>query len=396
MSEVLAPGRCRSCGSYGTQPFYAVRDVPVNSVLLLSSRQEALGFPTGDIELRFCRDCGFIFNALYDPSLVEYSPRCEETQGYSESFRKWHQALAERLIRRHSLHHKDIIEIGCGKGEFLTLLCALGDNRGIGFDPAYVRERSLGARLANVDFIPRNYASEYVTRKADFVCCKMTLEHIPNASEFIGYLRRSLEHAPDTIVFFQVPNAWKIVGDLAFWDIYYEHCSYYTQGSLVRLFTGNGFDVLDVGFEYSDQYVTIEACPGTGRVQCSAGQLEDSAALQDAVSRFSEHLPQWLELWRNRFKHYKEGNQRVVIWGSGSKGVAFLTTVDLDGLVEYVVDINPHRQGNYIAKTGQQIVGPDFLRQYEPDVVLIMNPVYQQEITAELKSQAVEAEILTT
>jgi SAM-dependent methyltransferase len=396
MSEVFAPSRCRSCGSYNTQPFYEVRDVPVNSVLLLSSREEAVAFPTGDIELHFCSDCGFIFNALYDPSLVEYSPRCEETQGYSDSFRKWHEALAQRLIQRHNLYHKEIIEIGCGKGEFLTLLCALGDNRGVGFDPAYVTERSLGARLEDVDFIPRNYASEYVTRRADFVCCKMTLEHIPNASEFVGYLRRSLEHAPDTIVFFQVPNAWKILDDVAFWDVYYEHCSYYSRGSLVRLFARHGFDVLDAGFEYADQYVTIEARPGTGNTLCAAGQLEDLAALRHAVLRFPERLPEWLEVWRQRFRHYKEGNQRVVVWGSGSKGVAFLTTVDLDGLIEYVVDINPHRQGNYMAKTGQEIVGPGFLRQYKPDVVLVMNPIYQREITTEIHRQGVEAEILTT
>jgi SAM-dependent methyltransferase len=355
-----------------------------------------MGFPTGDIKLRFCSDCGFIFNALYDPSLVEYSPRCEETQGYSENFRKWHETLAKRLIQRHDLHHKEIIEIGCGKGEFLTLLCALGDNHGIGFDPAYVRERSLGARIANVDFIPRNYASEYVTRRADFLCCKMTLEHIPNAWEFIEYLRRSLEHVPDTIIFFQVPNAWKILGDLAFWDVYYEHCSYYTLGSLVRLFAGHGFDVFDVGFEYSDQYVTIEAHPGTGKTLCAAKQIEDSGAVEDAVLRFSEQLPELLDLWRKRFKHYKERNQRVVIWGSGSKGVAFLTTADLDRLVEYVIDINPHRHGNYMAKTGQEIVGPGFLRQYKPDVVLVMNPVYQQEIGAEIHRLGVKAEILTT
>ena len=129
--------------------------MPVNSVLLLSSREQALSFPTGNIELRFCGACGFIFNALFDPGLVEYSPRCEETQGYSASFREWHEGLARRLIQRYALHNKEIIEIGCGKGEFLTLLCSLGNNRGIGFDPAYVKERSLSPAIAEVEFIPR-------------------------------------------------------------------------------------------------------------------------------------------------------------------------------------------------------------------------------------------------
>jgi len=69
-------------------------------------------------------------------------PRCEETQGFSPFFRAWHEGLAQRLIDRYSLRAKKIIEIGCGKGEFLALLCDLGHNRGIGFDPAYVPERN--------------------------------------------------------------------------------------------------------------------------------------------------------------------------------------------------------------------------------------------------------------
>jgi SAM-dependent methyltransferase len=396
MSPLPVSRQCRSCGAFNTRAFYEVRDVPVNSVLLLSSREQALGFPTGNIELCFCESCGFIFNALFDSALVEYSSRCEETQGYSDVFRRWHEALAERLIQCHGLHHKEIIEIGCGKGEFLTLLCSRGGNRGVGFDPAYVKERSLGARLAGVDFIPQNYSPEYITRTPDFVCCKMTLEHIPNASEFIGGLRSSLDHARDAIVFFQVPNAGKIMDDMAFWDVYYEHCSYYTRGSLARLFTTHGFDVLNVDLEYDEQYVTLEARSGTGKIECAIPPIEDVSALEQAVSRFAECLPAWLVLWRRRLRHYKEQNRRVVIWGSGSKGVAFLTTVDLEGLVEYVVDINPNRQGHYMVKTGQEIVGPGFLKGYNPHVVIVMNPIYRGEIRAEMLRHGVDAEIVTT
>jgi SAM-dependent methyltransferase len=396
MSDVLESTRCPACGASDTRAFYEARDVPVNSVLLLPSREQALGFPTGDIELRLCSNCGFIFNALFDPKAVEYSSRCEETQGYSARFREWHEGLARRLIERHGLHNKEIIEIGCGKGEFLTLLCSLGNNRGIGFDPAYVKERSLSPDIAEVEFILQNYSSEYVTRKADFVCCKMTLEHVHSVGEFIREVRRSLDKLPDTIVFFQVPNASKILSDLAFWDVYYEHCSYYTEGSLERLFRQNGFDVLDLGIEYGEQYLTIEARPGERPASSHTGQPADLPVLEQAVSSFARKLPAWLADWRHQLKDYQTRNLRVVVWGSGSKCVAFLTTVDHDGLIEYVVDINPNRQGHYMAKTGQEIVGPSFLCGYKPDVVIVMNPMYRDEIAAEMRRQAVEAEIVTT
>ena len=63
--------------------------------------------------------------------------------------------------------------------------------------------------------------------------------------EFIATIRRSIGERPDTVVFFQIPNARYVLCDVAFWDIYYEHCSYFTPGSLARLFRRSGFEVLD-------------------------------------------------------------------------------------------------------------------------------------------------------
>jgi SAM-dependent methyltransferase len=396
MSKVEERLSCRACGSPSTRMFYEVPNVPVNTVLLLSSRQEAIDLATGNIKLCFCASCGFIFNAAFDPNLVEYSPRCEETQGFSADFRKWHEALAARLISRHHLHNKSIIEIGCGKGEFLTLLCALGHNQGIGFDPAYVKERSRSDQIAAVEFITSKYSPEYARSfTADFLCCKMTLEHIHNADGFIQQLRRSLDHLPNAVIFLQVPNGQKILKDIAFWDVYYEHCSYYTAGSLTRLLSRNGFRVLDTGLDFGEQYLIVEARPAPILTAPPIDEMEDLRAIQHAVSRFARELPPWLSDWRQRLRQCKKASLRVVVWGSGSKGAAFLTAVDLDGYIDYVVDINPHRQGHYMAKTGQQIVGPEFLREYQPQLVLLMNPIYLSEISTELRHQAVDAQILT-
>jgi hypothetical protein len=85
-----------------------------------------------------------------------------------------------------------------------------------------------------------------------------------------------------------------------------------------------------------------------------------------------------------------------VLWGAGSKGVSFLSTLDLTtDDVPYVVDLNPHKIGTFIAGTGQEIVAPDFLSDFRPDVVIIMNPVYRQEITQKLAALGLSPGILT-
>ena len=49
-----------------------------------------------------------------------------------------------------------------------------------------------------------------------------------------------------------------------------------------------------------------------------------------------------------------------------------------------MVDINPHKHGKYLAGSGHQIVGPDALVEIKPDVVVVMNPIYVEEIRADL------------
>ena len=386
---------CPSCGCGQVRVFYEAFSAPVNSVLLLSNREQALSFPTGDIRLGFCETCGFIYNTAFDRRLVEYSVRCEETQGFSPFFRAWHERLARRLIDRYSLRGKNIVEIGCGKGEFLALLCDLGENSGIGFDPAYIPERTSPESASRIQFIADLYSERNNTISSDFLCCKMTLEHIADTASFIGMVRSSLRDSPDTYVFFQVPDVLRVLEEQAFWDIYYEHCSYFSVGSLARLFRRAGFDVVDVGREYNNQYATIEARPGNGTRTTLAAE-DDLEALNTLVQSFATRVPRRIAEWKKRLEQYRDKGLKTVVWGAGSKGVTFLSSLKVRDAVEYVVDINPHMSGHFMATTGVEIIRPLALREYRPDIVIVMNPVYREEIVAELASLGLTPEVIST
>ncbi len=393
---------CPACGGAGMSVFYEVTNVPVNSVLLVHSRDEALNFQRGDLVLAVCPRCGFISNIAFDEALTQYTAAYEATQGYSPTFNKFHRALAQDVIDRYDLHGKNVIEIGCDKGDFITMLAEMGDNRGVGFDPAYVPGRHPSPAAERLTFIPDFYSEKYTDYHADFICCKMTLEHIPDVGQFIATVRRSIGDQTDTVVFFQIPNARYVLCDVAFWDIYYEHCSYFTKGSLARLFRANGFEVRDLWTAYDDQYLMIEARPAAGE-QGSTGAGEQRAAGEESaaetlamVEYFVEHYEARRDEWRAELARMKAAGQKVVLWGGGSKGVAFLTTLGqtLDDIA-YAVDINPIKTGTFMAGTGQEIVAPAFLTEYRPDVVIIMNPVYRAEVTADLAALGLAPEIRT-
>jgi hypothetical protein len=394
--------------------FYKVENVPVNSVLLVESRHEALEFQRGDIQLAVCPACVFIANIAFDEALTQYSARYEATQGYSPTFNKFHRDLAQELIDRYDLHGKDVIEIGCDKGDFLTMLAEMGDNRGVGFDPAYVPGRHPSPAADRLTFIADFYGDKYTDYHADFICCKMTLEHIPNVGEFMATLRRSIGDRPDSVVFFQIPNARYVLCDVAFWDIYYEHCSYFTKGSLARLFRQAGFEMDELWTAYDDQYLMIAARPGGSAGEQGSGGAgekdgsraevapaplpgeESPAETLDMVRYFVEHYEARRAQWRTRLADWRAAARRVVLWGGGSKGVAFLTTLGQSrDDIAYAVDINPLKHGTFMAGTGQEIIAPESLQTYRPDVVIVMNPVYRDEVTADLHALGLAPEIHT-
>jgi SAM-dependent methyltransferase len=385
---------CYSCGAENMYVFHTMKGVPVHSVVNIPVRQKAIDYPRGDIFLAFCYRCGFISNIAFNPTLLEYSSEYESTQTFSPIFNNFARRLAHRLVNRYSLHNKVMLEIGCGNGEFLNLLCELGNNRGIGFDPAYKKGRLGKEKNERITFKKDYYSEKYTNYRPDFICCRMTLEHIQQTSKFINMIRKSIGSQSDVIVFFQVPNVMRILRDCAIEDIYFEHCSYFSPGSLARLFKRCAFDVLRIETNYDDQYLMIEAKPTDNK---SLGVLpieDDLKILSDYVASFHERYQKKISFWHKRMQALSMKGKRTVIWGSGSKGVAFLTTLRVGDEIKYVVDINPHRQGTFMLGTGQEIVAPEFLERYQPEVVIVMNSIYLQEVHKELRQMNITPDIL--
>jgi SAM-dependent methyltransferase len=389
LDKTICPN-CRSAAC--CHPFYEVLGVPTNSCLLVEDRAGALEFPTGDIVLAVCSGCGFIFNAAWDSGRTVYSDRYEETQGFSPTFNTFNRAIAEDLVSSYDIRGKTVLEIGCGKGEFLTLICKLGDNHGIGYDPSFVPARQRSEQ--DVRFVREFFAEDTNEVAPDLLCCKMTLEHIEQTHRFLASVR-SVANRKDSIIFFQVPDVDRILKEGAFWDVYYEHCSYFSAASLECLFTATGFAVRRIWTGYDDQYLMILASPAEHEPDTAPVDADGVDAIMRSSGRFAAAAARSRTAWLDRLRNWAASGQRTVLWGSGSKAVAFLTTLGVHDEIEHVVDINPYRVGKFLPSTGQRIVAPSFLREYRPDNVIIMNPVYRNEVEQELARQRCEPKVYT-
>jgi SAM-dependent methyltransferase len=374
--------------------FYEVKNIPVHSVLLMPTRERALGYPRRDLKLGFCPACGFISNTVFDSSVHEYSTSCEESQGFSPTFNAFAKALARRWVQQYGLAGKSVLEIGCGKGEFLALLVEMGMGRGIGIDPAFIPERLNTPVASRLEFIQDLYSERYTHLTADVVCCRHTLEHISPTSEFMRTVRRTIGDRPETLLLFELPDARRVLREAAFWDIYYEHCSYFTTGSLARLFRRHGFDLLELELEYDGQYIVIAGRPSTSAGQPLLPGESDLDALTAEVAAFPERVRKIKEGWLSRINKLHAAGKRIVVWGGGSKAVSFLTTLGLKQQIAFVVDINPHKHGKFTPGTGHAVNSPETLKELRPDAVILMNPVYVKEVDEMLGRMGLKPEIL--
>ncbi len=381
---------CPVCQSDQSRDVLSIRQVPVLCNYFWPSKNEALRSPCGDIALSFCPTCGHLYNRAFDPERVVYQPGYENSLFGSPRFRVYIHRQARRLVHRYNLQGKRIVEIGSGEGEFLRLICSLGGNQGVGYDPARpAGEEDAGAW--NIRWVPAPYRPEPSAMPPDLVCCRHVLEHVADPVEFLQVVRQA-----KASVFFEVPNALYTLRESGIWDIIYEHPSYFTPSSLGRLFATAGFTPLEISEVYGRQYLTILAEPDEPKRQTHSLEEVTNITLEEIVSLvdgFAKKFTDLVQKWKNRLRDCSREGMKVVLWGSGSKGVTFLNLVAQEGLIQYVVDVNPRKQGRFVPRSAQEVVPPDFLKTYQPDLVLVMNPLYQQEIQEMLSRLQVAARV---
>jgi len=389
----LKQKRCPICGNDKAIVFFRWENAVVHQQILMPTLQQAKQVRRGDITLAFCDVCGLIWNTTFNPKLLDYSGSYEASQSLSPSFQKYVAGIAKRLVAKYNLHSKEILEIGSGDGFFLNLLCQLGNNRGVGFDPSW-RSSGENSTPASVTYIADYYSPRYARYQGDLLSCRHVLEHVPEPVGFLKDLAR-LTQSRLPVFFFEVPNVPWSLRQLAFWDIYYEHCLYFSRASLVYLFSVCGFDILMISEGLGGQYILIESRFQPGKREPPKRHFPRGVhQLAREVAAFSTGYQQAIEKWREQLAQ-STMNQRVVIWGAGAKGVSFLNILNIqpEG-IEFVVDINPKKHGTYVPGTGQRIVSPEYLTDYKPDIIMVMNPEYLPEIRDILDKMKVKARLL--
>ena len=385
--------QCPNCNHSHSERFFHIPSLPVNVGVFYDDHQTALNAPTAPISLTFCSKCKLVHNQSFDRNAEIFKPGYEVSLKHSQTFQNFIKGVAERLVDRFDLQEKKITEIGCGDAYFLEQLAALGGNECTGIDPTVVVEGIKPAGLGSIRLIREYFSNAHCHLESDFICCLSVFEDIPKIQEFLANVRL-LALRNNAPLYFEVFNGWRSFVEREVWSVHYEQCNYFSLESIQNVFRENGFIIKNADTCYAgDQYLFVEAFADPVISETNSTKQSESA-LPEILRTYTLEFESKCNRWTGRFSEYHSQNKKVVLWGTGGKGITFLNSVPGAEIIELVAEINPDKHGKYLPGTGQKIIPPDALAEIQPDIIIITNAVYESEMKKQAKNLNVNAAFL--
>lgn len=380
--------RCPVCRTDAFEPVLTLPPLPI-ALNAQMRPADAVDAARGVIELVVCTGCGHLYNRAFDEAVLDYDAAYENTLHFSNRFQEFAHDLADRLVRDHVPAGGRVAELGSGPGHFLTMLCESGVREAFGFDPSYDPQR-LGAPTHDRVSISTDLFPSDGSLPVDLAFSQHVLEHLADPVAALEAQSAAVVERGG-VVYSEVPNGHLMIEHCALWDLIYEHLSYFVPSSLRLACERAGLSVTEVDSSFGDQFLWAFARPG-GRTDGGA----DTTAVRDTVDQaveFGRRARLRLESARRDLERFAAAGP-VVVWGAGSKGMTYLNLVADADTIAGVIDVNPRKHGWGVPGTGFTVSGVESVSDIRPNTVLVVNPVYVDEIGGAVRERGVDADIV--
>ncbi len=338
----------------GDKVLYKAENLPVFQNKVYLTAEEATNSTTADVLLAQNVVTGIVENIVFNQDLMEYDENYQNEQASSEVFKK-HLYDVGTLIHKYFSGGK-VLEIGCGKGYFFEYLQQSGLEI-IGVDPAYEGD--------NQHILKEKYRED-LGLTADGLILRHVLEHVPDPLGFLDTIARA--NKGNGLIYIEVPCFDWIMDNRAWFDVFYEHVNYFRAGDFRRIF-GN---ILEIGHSFGGQYLYV--------IADLASLTEPTVGKYDKIS-FPSDFKSGVHSVVERLRASK--GKKIGVWGIASKGVIYALFMKRMGVdIDVAIDINPAKQGKYMAVSGMLISSPEQAagQLSQGDILIIMNSNYLDEI----------------
>lgn len=397
---------CIACG-HALSPLMTLDDMPASAQNIPAASELAEDHPLS-LTLCQCPSCGLV---QFDTEPVDYYRDVIRAGGGTRTMtRLRHEEYARLLtaMQEHHIHGRRIVEVGCGRGEFLRMWQNLAEDpegaaalaRDQARDPLSGQPNAALLHLVGLEHKPslveeanavadkkyrvyEGFATgdvRYPEGPFDAFVQFNFLEHQPDPCDMLRNIGRNLK--PQALGLITVPSFEYILRYNGYYELLRDHIANYTEFTLQKLLQDCGFELLSMDLVNRDTIEAIvrKADPDELSELHYSGRLIDVSALRDSYDRLSASVNAHID-------HLSESHRTMAIWGASHQGFTLAATTKLGGRVEYIIDSAPFKQGRFSPASHIPIVAPDYAVAHPVDEILIVAPGYTDEIAGIIRER---------
>ena len=316
-----------------------------------------------EVSLCVCEDCGLV---QLKNDAVYYYRDVIRAGGYSTTMEALRKSQYKHFIEFASLEGKKIIEVGCGRGEFLGML---SDFPVEGYGTEHKKDLVEMAKEAGLrvdeDF-PESEDHIFKNGPFDAFMSFNFLEHQPHPRTYLKAIYNNLGDEGYGLI--TVPSFEYIMEQNSFYEIIPDHIAYYSFESLTHLLNICGFEVLEKETVNRDTISMI----------VKKRKLPDICGI---ISKKNDIATEVVETVK---KYAKAG--KIAIWGASHQGFTLCATTGIADYVDCIIDSAPFKQGKYAPASHIPIISPDEARKRKLEAIIIVAPGYTNEIANIIKT----------
>ena len=353
--------------------------------------------PFYPLHVRVCEQCLLVqLEELVAPEEIftEYA----YFSSYSDSWVAHARDYVESVVERFGLGaDSQVVELASNDGYLLQHLVERGIPA-LGVEPAAnvaeaARERGIETV---VEFFGRELATRLVAegRQADLLVANNVFAHVPDLNDFTAGMQRLL--APQGVITIEFPHLARLIEGNQFDTIYHEHFSYFSF--LTAQDRACGSRPRGVRRRRAAHARRLAAGVRAARADGGAGHPVSAEVTElaererelelDRLEGYGAFAPRVTETkWRllEFLIDCRRDGKRVAGYGAPGKGNTLLNYCGIrTDLLEFTVDRNPYKQGQFLPGTRIPIRHPEALEQARPDFILILPWNLTDEIVDQL------------
>jgi SAM-dependent methyltransferase len=387
--------KCRHCQASVTLPFIDLGTSPPSNAYV---SQTDLAAPEKWYPLRVltCTQCWLVQTEDYAHCSEFFSEDYAYFSSFSTSWLEHAERYVSELTERFALGTtSNVIEVASNDGYLLQYV----KQRSIpclGIEPT--ASTAQAARAKGIDVIEEFFGVALAKkllaqgRAADLTCANNVLAHVPDINDFVAGFTHLLK--PQGVATFEFPHLLNMVRECQFDTIYHEHFSYLSLTVVNTIFERNGLQVFDVqelathggSLRVFAQRRDTAQHPITSAVATLLQRETQTGVSTQAYYHGFQARADIIkdDLISFLIKTKREG-RTVGAYGAAAKGNTLLNYAGIrTNLLPWVVDRNPAKQDKYLPGCRLPIVDEAYLKQTQPNYVIILPWNLRGEVITQL------------